>query len=158
MGQLTTEQRTFIVRTFYEYGSVARTRELFAERFPERRNIAVKTIRYNIRKFEQHGTSHNRNKGNSGRRRTGRSAENIELVRNRLEEHPTGTSARRNGVGLPSATFNRITRLDLREHPYRMHIRHQLLPRDLQRRLNFKKVVDREMRQKRKFPSRLCHW
>ena len=90
-----------------------------------------------MQKFEQNGTSLNRNKGNSGRRRSGRSAENIGLVRNRLAEHPTGTSARRNGVGIPSATFNRITRLDLRQHPYCMHVRHELLPRHFQRRLNF---------------------
>ncbi len=137
MGQLTIEQRTFVVKTFYQLGSLARTREAFRERFPERQDIVIKTIRYNIRKFERHGTSQNRNKGNSGRRKTGRSAENIQLVRNRLAEHPTGTNARRNGVGLPSSTFNRITRLDLRQYPYRMHVRHQLLPRDFQRRLNF---------------------
>ena len=116
MAQLSIAQRTFIVKTFYETGSLQETRNQFRERFPERPNLALSTIWYNVRKFEQNGTSLNRNKENSGRRRSGRSAENIALVRNWLAEHPTGTSARRNGVGIPSATFNRITRLDLRQH------------------------------------------
>ena len=45
-------------------------------------------------------------------------------------------SARRNGLGLTSATFNRITRLDL-FHPYQMIKRHELLPGDYQRREQF---------------------
>ena len=152
MAQLSIAQRTFIVKTFYETGSLQETRNQFRERFPERPNLALSTIWYNVRKFEQNGTSLNCNKGNSGRRRTGRSAENIELVRNRLAEHPTGTSARRNGVGIPSATFNRITRLDLRQHPYCMHVRHELLPRDFQRRLNFARWLTERCRRNENFP------
>ena len=91
----------------------------------------------NVRKYEEHGTSLNRNKGNSGRRCTGRSEQNIAAVRQQLQQHPRGTSSRRNGLGLPSATFNRITRLDLHMHPYRVHIRHQLTERNFPRRLEF---------------------
>jgi hypothetical protein len=62
----------------------------------------------------------------------------------RVADHPTGTSARRNGVGLPRTTFNRRTRLDLNMHPYHMHIRHQLLSRDCARRMQFARwLVDR---------------
>ena len=137
MIQLTTEQRTFIVKTFHETGSLRITRDRFGERFPDRQSPALKTIWANVRKSSKHGTILNRNKGNSGRRRTGRSEANIEAVRQRLDEHPTGSSARRNGVGLPHATFNRIMRLDLKLNPYRMHIRHQLLPQDYARRMQF---------------------
>lgn len=137
MVQLTIEQRPFVVRSFYQTGSLQLTREAFRGRFPDRQPPALKSIWANVRKYEAHGTSQNRNKGNSGRIRTGRSEANIAAVRERLDEHPRSTSARRNGVGLPSATFNRITRLDLNEYPYRMHIRHQLLPRDFNRRMEF---------------------
>ena len=135
MVQLTVEQRTFLVKNFFETGSLEVTRERFAERFPERRPPTLKTIWANVRKFSAQGTTLNRNKGNSERHRTGRSEANIEAVRVRLAEHPTGRSARRNGVGLPSATFNRITRIDLNMHPYHIHIRHQLLPNDYARRM-----------------------
>ena len=91
----------------------------------------------NVRKYEEHGTSLNRNKGNSGRRCTGRSEQNIAAVRQQLQQHPRGTSSTRKGLGLPSATFNRITRLDLHMHPYRVHIRHQLTERDFPRRFEF---------------------
>ena len=137
MVQLTTEQRTYLIKTFYETRSLQITCESFRERFPERQAPALKTVWANVRKFEAHGTCLNRNKGNSGRRRTGRWERNIEAVRQRLAEDPRGTSARRNGIGLPSATFNRITRLDLTMHPYRMHIRHALLPGDFDRRMRF---------------------
>uniref|UniRef100_UPI00358DFE76 uncharacterized protein n=1 Tax=Myxine glutinosa TaxID=7769 RepID=UPI00358DFE76 len=135
MAQLTTEQRTFLVTTFHQTGSLQRTRDALRERFPEREPPVAKTIWANVRKYQEHGTSLNRNKGNSGRRCTGRSEMNIAAVRQQVLEHPRDTSARRNGTGLPSATFNRITRLDLHQHPYRIHIWHQLTPGDFARRL-----------------------
>ena len=64
----------------------------------------------NVKKYRSsHGTSLNRNTENSGRRRTALSEENIERVKNMLENNPRNTSARRNGIGLSAATFNRIT-------------------------------------------------
>ena len=44
---------------------------------------------------------------------------------------------RRNSLGLSSATFNRITRLDLCFHPYQIMKRHQLFPGDYPRRAQF---------------------
>ena len=41
-------------------------------------------------------------------------------------------SARRNGLGISSATFNRITKNDLNWHPYQMFIRHQLENNDFE--------------------------
>ena len=46
-------------------------------------------------------------------------------------------SARRNPTGLSKTTFNRITKLDLKWHPYTMNIRHELFPQDSARRLAF---------------------
>ena len=137
MVQLTTEQRTFIVKSYYKCRSYKRTREAFRNRFQDRQPPAPKTIWANVDKYEKHGTSLNRNKQNSGRRRSARSEANIRAVAQRLAEHPRNTSARRNGVGISSATFNRITRLDLHQHPYRMNTRHQLVPQDFDLRLQF---------------------
>ena len=93
-----------VVRALHETGSLRITRDRFGERFADRQAPALKTIWATVRKFSQRRTISNRNKGNSGRRRTGRSEANIEAVRQRLDEHPTRTSARRNGVGLPVST------------------------------------------------------
>ena len=88
MVQLTVEQRTFLVKKVFETGSLEVTRHRFAERFPVRRPSTLKAIRANVRKFSAHGTTLNRNNGNSGRHRTGTSDANIKAVRVRLAEHP----------------------------------------------------------------------
>ena len=84
---------------------------------------------------EYRNYSLNRNKGNSGRRRTTRSAGNIAAVRALLQQNPRDVSARRNPVGISSSVW--ITSLDLQWHPYRMHVRHALLANDLPRRLRY---------------------
>ena len=61
MVQLTIEQRTFLVKNFFEAGSLKVTRKRFAKRFPERLPLALKTIWE--REFSAHDTTLNRNKG-----------------------------------------------------------------------------------------------
>ena len=93
----------------------------FRERFPDR------TIQENVSKYHHCRTSLNRNSGNSG--------ENIAQVRNLLQNGPRNVSARRNGLGISPPSFNRITREELRWHPYRIIVRHALKQADYQRRL-----------------------
>jgi hypothetical protein len=59
MVQLTVEQRTFIIKTFFQTRSLQRTRESCRGRFPDRQPPALKTIWANVRKFSQHGTTLN---------------------------------------------------------------------------------------------------
>ena len=61
----------------------------FRARFPGRNPPVKSTILSNVRKYLNAGTSLNLNKGNSGRRRTTRSAENIAAVRALLQQNPT---------------------------------------------------------------------
>ena len=122
--------------------NVYRAIQSFREAFPNARCPSRGTVYSNVRKYATTGTSLNFNKGRFGRMRTARSAENIEAVRNAIEdargEAPElRISCRRNSLGLSSTTFNRITRLDLHFHPYQMIRRHQLLPGDLPRRVRF---------------------
>ena len=137
MPQLTTEQRVFVVTEYARTQNSRIVQDAFRARFPDRDPPSRSTILRNVAKYQATGTSLNRNRGNSGRRRTGRSEENTDAVRNLLQQNPRNISARRNGLGLPSATFNRITRLDLGWHPYQMKARHKLLPGDLPRRQEF---------------------
>ena len=148
MPQLTTAERTFIVSKYFETKSIPEVLRLFEIAFPHRNVPSSSTIWRNVRKYQQHGTSLNRNKGNSGRRRTGRSEANIQAVREQLQNNAQ-VSARRNGLGLPSATFNRITRLDLRWHPYQISIRHELRDTDYPRRLNFCQWFNQQQRNPR---------
>jgi hypothetical protein len=109
--------------------SMTEVQNAFRIRFPDRNPPNKKTILKNVRKYHNTGTSLNRNKGNSGRRRTARSEENVAAARDLLGETPRGVSARRNAVEVSKSSFNRITRLDLRWH--------ELLPDDLPRRLHY---------------------
>ena len=78
----------------------------------------------------------NRNKGNSGRKITQRTEDNIELVWQIIAEHPRST-VRPNGSGLANTTFHRIVKKNHNIHPCKMQIKHQLLPPDYARRRAF---------------------
>ena len=108
----------------------------FRGRFPHRNTPTKVTVLSNYQKYHLFGTSCNRNKVNSDLRRTTRTVENVQRVREILETEPT-VSARHNPSGLPKTCFNEITRLDLRWHPYMIQLNHQLLPGDFQRRIDF---------------------
>lgn len=141
MPQFTPQQGAFLVREYCQSNrNVARVLERFREEFHDVRCPSRVAVYKNVRKYTVSGTSCNLNKGRSGRRRTGRCQENVQAVFEALENQKDGApriSARRNGLGLTSATFNRITRLGLKFHPYQMIRRHQLLDNDYQRRQNF---------------------
>ncbi|KAF2358351.1 Protein of unknown function DUF4817 [Trinorchestia longiramus] len=94
----------------------------FQEHFPERQSPTKMTIWRNVTRYRTEGTSLNLKKGLSGRKRTGRSEENVRNVQGALTENPQ-ISARKNGLDVTKSTFNRIITLDLKWHPYKMHVR-----------------------------------
>lgn len=134
--QLSKEQRIFVVESYLRTGSFKLVQQHFEQRFPERASPTKKTIWTNVKKFKTEGTTLNLNKERSGCRRTERTPENINLVREKLIETPK-ISTRRNGLDISKSTFNRIVKKDLSYHAYKMHVRHELLEPDLPRRLNF---------------------
>jgi hypothetical protein len=134
--QLTVEQRVFVVAKYLETGSYNAVTDAFQQRFPERNPPAKRTIYQNVKKYRNNGTSLNLNRGHSGRRISARTPENIELVRNSLNDNPT-VSTRRNEIPISRSTFQRIIKGDLNWHPYRIHIRHELKDQDFGRRLEF---------------------
>ena len=136
MVHLTTEHRVLVVEKFFRLRSYVLVKEAFALRFPDRQLPSKSTIERNVLKYQRDETSLYRNKGNSGRKRTVRSEQNIEAVRNQLEVDPHVT-ARRNGLGLSKSTFNRITEPELHFHPYRIQRRHEFQEIYFQRRINF---------------------
>ena len=84
MPQFTGQQRTFMVLEYAKTNSPTVVIERFRVRFPDRQPPTRQTILRNVLKYEIHHTSLNRNKGNSGRRRTARSQENVAAVRQML--------------------------------------------------------------------------
>lgn len=135
--QFTPEERTFIVLSYDETKSSTETIQAFVGRFPNRNPPTRKTVLRNFKKYQKYGTSHNRNKGNSGRPRSARTQTNIDAVRRELQANPEASARRNNIPQLTKSSFNRITKYDLKLHPFRMNIQHQLFPRDYQRRVDF---------------------
>ena len=134
--RFTVEQRTFLVTRYLETKNTEQVVTEFARRFPQRVPPNKATIHKVVRKFQQIGTVQDQYKGNSGRRRTARTPANINAVQNALQNNER-MSCRRNQLGISSATVNRIIRLDLAYHPYRVHNRHELKNADFPRRLQF---------------------
>ena len=69
------------------------------------------TIWKNVKKYETEGSSLNLSKDRSGRRRTERIQENINLLKEKVIEDQR-ISARKNGLDTSKSTFNRITKRD----------------------------------------------
>lgn len=136
MVHLSVDERTFLVEKYLQSKDCDRVLLEFRRRYPNRPQPHRNTVYWNVRKFSNNGTVKNMHKERCGRRRTGRSVGNVNTVRNLLEQNPR-ISCRKNTSGLPSATFNRIVRLDLKWHPYRIFVRHELKDADYPRRLQF---------------------
>ena len=134
--QLTIQQRVFVVTKYLETKSYQAVIAAFREAHPERDPPTKMNIYRNVRKYLTEGTSKNVNKGRSGRPRTQRNVENIETVRQHLLNEPT-LSTRRNGTNFSQTTFHRIVKHDIKWHPYRIHVRHELKNQDFARRLRF---------------------
>ena len=105
MVQLSKDQRVFVVTFWYETKSCVAVQGLFRQHFPDRAPPTPRTIRLNVKKYLEEGTSLNVNKNNSGRPQTARSVENVERVRNLLLENREGISCRRNTT---LARFNTV--------------------------------------------------
>ena len=93
MGQLMAEQRVFVMKNWFVTKSLEQVRQLFGQvrrlfgqRFPGREPPTRMAIRKNVKKYTDYGASLNRNSGHSGRRKTGRSQENINRVHELLVE------------------------------------------------------------------------
>ena len=95
--QFTGAERSFMVKVYYETRSPTEVQRQFGIHFPNRPVPTKPTILNNVKKYENHGTSLNRNKGNSGRPRTVRTPQNIQTVQNELTRNPN-SSARRNNL------------------------------------------------------------
>ena len=138
--QFTPQQRAFLVSEYHCMQRVAEVLRRFHQAYPNVCQPSRGAVYKNVRKYQATGTSRKLKSERSGRPRSGRSPANIQAVDDLLqEERAVGqrVTCRRNGLGIPSATFNRITRLDLRFHPYQMIHRHKLQAGDFQRRVDF---------------------
>ena len=68
MVQLTVQEQVFIVRTYFGTHSFQEIHRLFVFQFPQKTPPVKATLWKTVKKYLNHGTSLNRNPGNSGRK------------------------------------------------------------------------------------------
>ena len=93
MVYLSVEKRIFLMRIYFETYIFVEVSRLFRERFPGTTSEQKDNFQKR-KKCLHHGTSLNMCSKKSGRRRTGRSQENIDLVQEALEENPATITSR----------------------------------------------------------------
>ena len=157
-AQFTDEQRSWLCLEFYKRRDRDKKKQFipqllrdFQLEFHGVRDPTPKTVRNILKGFVETGTVRNRNSkaspgGNSGRRRTVRTLQNKQLLKNVLDRDSTKkindptvspvSSARRNVLNITKSSFSRIVS-DLKYHPYRVVRRHELKPGDFAKRRDF---------------------
>ena len=132
--QLTPQQRAYLVSEFHHTQSATAVLQSSRRQFPNARCPTRATVYSNVRKYQAKGTSHNLRLVDQHKpSKAGQDA----LQQKQQQQNGHRIGSRRNGLGLTQSTFNRITRLDLRWHPYQMIRRHELFERDYARRVHF---------------------
>ena len=133
----TIEQRSKIVKFYLETKSLVQTQREYRKHFGVKEAPSVTSIKKIVQKFEVHGTCHNRNKGNSGRRVSARTELNIDTVRESTVRSPKKSIRRRSSeLGLTKSTVQRILKQDLNLYPYKLEIKQTLTDRDKEQRFS----------------------
>lgn len=135
--RLDLEQRKSIVTWNAEGNNVRQILDLFAVKY-RREAPDKRTITKLLTKWNEHNTIENRHKGNSGRRRTTRTVENIEVVSDVIEnDHHLSINRISRMTGISHYGVWTILKNDLDLYPYKRSTIIALTDQDKQRRLHF---------------------
>ena len=126
-----------MVVAYYATLRSGQVQRLFQREFHGRRVPYLSTIMRNVEKYLIYGGSTIRHKDASGHRRTVRTVQNIQEVYQALRDDPNVTASRNNCPNISRSSFNRITKIDLRWHPFRKQIRHKLEDGDAERLIQY---------------------
>lgn len=140
MAQLTSEERKVIVEEMIKNNSPTKVRRYLLTH--HQKKVARSTIIKIFKKWNDRSAIRNLNKGNSGRKKTVRSDENIESVKQAVSGEPT-MSVRKLafGLDLKMTSVRTILSKDLKFIPYKLQSFQKLHPEDPPRRLNFCKRI-----------------
>ena len=127
----TNEQRFKRVKFYLETKSLVLTQMEYHKHFDVKQVSSSTAIKKIVQKFEMHGTCHNRNKKNSGRRVAARIKMNIGIARELTVRSPRKSLQRRlSELGLANSTVQRIMKHDLNLYPYKLEIKQNLTDRN----------------------------
>lgn len=137
MEKFTCAQRVLIVKTFYQSGeSCAATVRRLRGTLGRNEAPNESTVRRLMKKFEETGSVVDLK--SPGRRRSARTEQNIEVVRDSVAVSPAKSIRRRSQqLRLRCSSVRRILRYDLKCHPYKIQLTQQLKVADHQKRRQF---------------------
>lgn len=141
MQKFSITQRTKMVVLFFENGrSIIATQRAYKKFYGVRNVPTGPTIRAIVAKFEQYG-----NVGDVkrvGRPRSGRSIDNIQLVRKSVSDNPeTSTRRRSKELSIQRGTIRQILKEDLLLYPYKIQLVQKIYPSDLKLRFEYSRAV-----------------
>ena len=140
MAKLTLQQRTKIIEFWHQTKSVKQVQREYARNFgtPLRHAPSFRTIKSTIEKFANEGTVCDLYKGRSGRRRTRRTEEVVEVVRQSVVQSPKKSIRRLSAeTNIPKSSVQRILCQDIYAFPYKIQTETELTDEQKQRRLDF---------------------
>ena len=147
--QYTTEERIFLLEQKMSKVGHKVLKYNYKKRFPfSGRSPSKMVVWKQQKKFKSKGSVLNQNKGNSGRKVSVLTSQNLNLMRNlfatekNLPARQSRSSSRRHNLPVPmsKSTFNRGVKI-LGFHPYKLHRRHVLKPNDMVRRVTMARYV-----------------
>ena len=135
-SRLTIEQRTFVVKTYYETKSPQDVQRKFKHEFKARKGPSKKHIYSIVKKFERSGAVLDDNR--SGRPRTSRSEENISTLNQTFIDSPTKSIRRASSEhNIAKSSVQRMLKFDFNLFPYKIQIMQSLSLEDQVERLDF---------------------
>ena len=137
-----TEHKTFIIEAYFRLKSVRLAQLEFRKKFGCT-DFPAKAVIYKWRnKFRVFGSVNNLNSkhpnrySHSGRRKSARTPENVDAIRDSVVRSPRKSVRRRSQeLGINRETVRRILFTDLHLYPYRIQVKHKLSPDDMRKRV-----------------------
>ena len=124
MARLTSDQRVFIVKNYYQTKSVTVVKRKFKNAY-KGMNVSRVNIYKLVKKFEELGTV--KNAAKSGRPKSSRSDENVSTLQDMLERSPEKSVRRTSSeTGISRSSVHNIMRKDLELFPYKIQIMQSL--------------------------------
>lgn len=135
---LGTEEKTKVVKWYWETRSIIATKRKFRTHFKTKRAPCAKSILRLQEKILAHGSVLNQHKGKSGRKRSKRTEHDILKVKNVISTTPSKSIRKlAQEVGTSHTTVRQILREDLKLTPYKITTHQKLYDGDQEQRLAF---------------------
>ena len=138
------QHKSKIVEFYFATNSIVLTQRHFKSHFHVKTAPSRNTILSITEKFIREGSVSNLNSSFSGRKRSARTSERVEEVKERISQDPRKSSRRLSQeVGCSVSTVRRILREDLGLFPYKIWTRQKLSAKDMEAREDFCRWVIR---------------